>query len=130
MGSPVGTSPFCFPLPLRLLLLWFHQAFVGCSLVFILVSVSGVFSLPFRISAWFPSALLVGVVVSIFSAFSFRSVVLDCWWFVLPVLYHSSMFRLWGFRPSFWGSPFRVYLSSSLFLSAPDPFGFCSFGLG
>ena len=36
---------------------WFHQAFVKCSLVFIPVAISGVFSLPFRISAWFPSAL-------------------------------------------------------------------------
>ena len=60
-GSPVGTSHLCFSLLLRLLLRLFCQAFVGCSRVFILVSVSGVFSLILRLSAWIRSALCWGL---------------------------------------------------------------------
>ena len=78
--SPVGPSHLCFSLLLRLLLKLFRQAFVGCSLVFILVSVSGVFSRFFSIYAWFHSALCWWVsFVPSFLHFSFHSGVLDCW---------------------------------------------------
>ena len=64
-------------------------------------------------------SLLGGVLRSIFSAFSFRSTVLDYFVaLVLPVLCFSSVFlrRVFcGFLPSFGGSPFCVSSSSLCF---------------
>ena len=86
------------------------SGFVGCSLVFIFVSVSGVFSLPFNISAWFPSALYWWVSFApSFMRFSFRS---PCWivgGFCLACslpFFHVPPWGLWGFFPSFRGSSF------------------------
>ena len=131
-GSPVGTSHLCFSFLLHLLLQLFCQAFVGCSLVFILVSVSGVFSLILRLSAWICSALCSGCrslhLYCVFLLFSHPILLVA---FVLPVLCYSSVFLRGVFEVSFlsWGFPFLVSFSSSLCLSTHGPFGFRSYGL-
>ena len=127
--SPVGTSPFLFSLPLRPLLRLFRQALVGCSLFFLLVYVSGVFSLPFLFlpGLGLPS-LLVGVIPFIFSPFFFS--------FGLPNLFVAFSIScpfpscrflhgvLCGFLPWLGISSFRVSLPSSLCLFSFGPFGF------
>ena len=94
MELHVGTSPLCFSLLLCLLLRLCRQLFVGCSLVFILVSVSEVFLSSFVFLPGFVLlSLLVGVFHSIFSAFffSFHHPGLFVA-FPFPVLCHSSVF--------------------------------------
>ena len=109
-------SSLCFSLPLRLLLRLFRQTFVGCSLVFILVSVSGVFFLPssfcmdsFRFLCWGVSF------TPSFLRFSFRSAVLDYLllftYLSFAILPYSSVgffavsFLSSGFLPSGYLSP-------------------------
>ena len=128
-GSPVGTSHFCFSLLLHLLLRLFCQDFVGCSLVFLLVAVSGVFSLLLRLPPWFCTSLCWGGVLrSIFSVFSFRSTVLD--YFVtllLPVLCLSYVFLRGVFAGSFillGILPFVYLFLLPVFLPRIVPLGF------
>ena len=98
MGSPVGTNPFCFSLPLHLLLRLFRPALVCCSLFFLLVSVSGIFSLPssfcldsFRPLYWWVSF------PSYFLRFSFSLAFLTC-----LLLFRLLSFPILRFPP--WGA--------------------------
>ena len=75
-GSPVGTNPFSFLLaPSVLPPVASSGIFVGSSLVFILLSVSGFHPLPspFRLDSFLSFFRLWVVVPSIFSSFSLRS---------------------------------------------------------
>ena len=134
-GSPVGRIIYASVCPFAFCSRYFCLAFVGCCLVFILVSVSGVFSLLLRPPPWLRTALCWGVIRCIFSAFSSRSAVLSYFVaFVLPVLCCSPGFL----RGVFWRVPSSVWGFSLSCLSLPHPcdspmhcpFELCSYGLG
>ena len=93
-GSPIRLSHLCFSLLFCLLLRLFHQAFVGCSLVFILISVSGVFSLIFSVYTWLHSALCWWVSFAPPFICFFFPFVRPCWivgGFCLAILPYSSV---------------------------------------
>ena len=124
-GSPVGTSPFCF----LLALLYFPPVvssgyFVGSSLVFIILSVSGVNTLlsPFRLDSFLSSFSVEGScsLHLFFIFFSFRLpglllllllsfAILRCSsvWF-LVVFFLCWGFSLQGLSPSPWSSQHLV----------------------
>ena len=124
-GSPGGMSQFCFCLLLRLLLQVFHQAIVGCWLIFILVYVFGNFlswTLPFFL---LPSVAFGFSSPSSSSMASYHSLLGSVFCCVLYAF--SSRFSCLGlhcFRPSCplsfsWIPPWFFFVGSFLCLGSP-----------
>ena len=139
-GSPVGLSPFCFLLaPSSFPPVVSSDYFVGSSLVFVLLSLSGIITLPspFLLDS-FLSFSAGGVVLAIFSSFSFRSAFWDyCFSIFCPLpFFVGPQWGSWrnsyfvGVSP-FWVSPLVLgplspwSLRVSFFRSLFWPFHLC-----